>query len=236
MSDTITLGDLDDELVFEAALDGATAANGRHPPTRRYAVLNNAYKRLRSIVSHAGEDFFRVPGTATNTPARAAGEDWIELVWPTAASEIIGVDIYHGGEWKDLARGSWAQRRVFPGARSGVVGEWSVLSQPQPSSATVTAGAIVIWPHNLTGQHKIHYLPHWTPITNTSHVFVLFPDWKEWLLTAAAIPFLQRDNDKKAAFKIAMERNQAAEARLMLHARRQKRGTVVARRRDGMEL
>jgi hypothetical protein len=233
MSDTITLGDLDTELVFEAAIDGA---NARHVVARRYALINRCYKRLRSLVSHNGEDFFRVPGVATNTPARAAGEDWIELDWPTAASEIIGVDIQHGGDWRDLGRGSWAARRIFPGARAGLVGEWSVLSQPQPSTTTVTAGKIAIWPHNLTGQHKIHYLPHWVDITNTSHVFVLFPNWLEWLLTAATMVLIQRDNNKRDTFLAAKDRNDAAHAQILAHARRSKRGSVVARRRDGMEL
>jgi hypothetical protein len=233
MSDTITLGDLDTELVFEAALDGAT---GRHPVARRYAVINRVYKRLRSIVSHAGEDFFRVPGAATSTPARAAGEDWIELDWPTTASEILGVDIYHAGEWRDLSRASWAQRRVFPGARSGVVGEWTVLSQPQPSTTTVTTGKIAIWPHNLTGQHKIHVLPHWVALTDPTHVFVMFPNWLEWVLTAATMVLIQRDNNKRETFLAARDRNTDIEAKIIAHARRSKRGTVVARRRDGMEL
>lgn len=233
MSDTITLGDLDTELVFESSTDGAAA---RHVPARRYALINRQYKRLRSLVSHNGESFFRVPGTATNTPARAAGEDWIELVYPTDASEILGVDIYHTGEWRELARGSWAQRRVFPGARSGVVGEWTELSLPQSTTTTVTAGKIAIWPHNLGGQHKIHYLPHWVPITNTAHVFVLFPDWLEWLLTAATMVLIQRDNNKSDAFAAARDRNLAAEAKILAHSRRSKRGSVVARRRDGMEL
>lgn len=233
MSDTISLGDLDTELVFEAAIDGATA---RHAVARRYALINRVYKRLRSLVSHHGEDFFRVPGVATNTPARAAGEDWIELEWPTAAAEIIGIDIHHTGEWRELSPGSWAQRRVFAGARSGVVGEWTVLSQPQSSTTTVTTGKIAIWPHNLTGQHKIHYLPHWVNLTDSTHVLVMFPLWLEWVLTAATMVLIQRDNNKRDTFLAARDRNADIEAKIILQTRRSKRGSVVARRRDGMEL
>lgn len=233
MSDTITLGDLDTELVFEASIDGATA---RHVTARRYALINRTYKRLRSLVSHNGESFFRVPGTATTTPARAAGEDYIELDWPTTASEIIGVDILHTGEWRELLRGSFAQRRVFAGARAGAIGEWSELSLPQPTTTTVTTGKIAIWPHNLGGQYKIHLLPHWVPITDATHVFVMFPDWLEWVLTAATMVLIQRDNNKRDAFMAARDRNLDAERRILAHVRRSKRGNVIARRRDGMEL
>lgn len=236
MSDTITLGDFVTELIYEAGVDGKTGPNARHETARIYAVVNRVYKRLRSLVSRVGEDFFRVPGTATNTPSRAAGEDWIELVWPSDATEIIGVDILYQGEWKDLSRGSFAARRIFPGGRAGSVGEWSVLGQPQPSTTTVTAGKLIIWPHNLTGQHKIHYLPKWTPITDSTHVLVMFPDWYEYMLAGCTMVLVQRDVNKKDTFAIAKERYQLAEGAIVAHARRSKRGSVVARRRDGMEL
>jgi hypothetical protein len=233
MSDTISLGDLDTELVFEAAIDGATA---RHAQARRFALINRVYKRLRSIVSQNGEGFFRVPGAATTTPAQAAGEDWIELVYPTDASEIVGVDVYKGGQWHELQRGSWAQRRVFPGARSGVVGEWTELSLPQPTTTTVTAGKIAIWPVTLSGQHKIHYLPHWVNLTDSTHVLVMFPNWLEWVLTAATMVLIQRDNNKRDTFLAARDRNADMEAKIIAHSRRSRRGSVIARRRDGMEL
>lgn len=236
MSDTITLGDFVTELIYEAGIDGKTGPNARHDTDRIYGVVNRQYKRLRSIVSHNGEDFFRVPGPPTATPGRAAGEDWIELVWPTDATEIVGIDILHQGEWRDLTKGSFAQRRVFPGARAGGVGEWSILGMPQPSTTTVTAGQLVIWPHNLTGNHRIFYLPKWTDITNPLHVLVMFPDWFDWMLTACTMVVVQRDVNKKDTFAIAKERNQIAEARMLQHARRFKRGSVVARRRDGLEL
>jgi hypothetical protein len=237
MSDTITLGDFTTELIFEAGIDGKSGSNARHVTTRLYALVNRAYKQLRSRVSQNGEDFFRTPGTAAAIPARATGEDWIELPFPTAASEIISVDVQLSGVWYDLTKGSWAQRRVFPGAhRLESPGEWTVLSQPQPSTTTVTSGKIAIWPVTLSGNYKIDYLPHWTPLTDSSHVLVLFPDWEEWLLTKCTAVLLQRDNQKRSAFLDAMDRNMRAEAAILAHCRRQKRGAVVARRRDGMEL
>lgn len=237
MSDTITLGDLDTEVVFEAAIDGATGATGRHPATRRYALYNRVYKQLRSIVSQNGEDFFRLPGTAAAIPARASGEDWIELTWPTDADEIIDIDVQISGEWGTLTKGSWAQRRVFPGKnRPESPGEWTTLSQPQPSTTTVTAGKIVIWPYTLSGNYKIDVVPKWTAITTTTHVFMLFPDWLEYLITGSAMVLIGRDNNKAGTYATMETRNMRAEAKIIAHARRSKRGSVVARRRDGMEL
>jgi hypothetical protein len=240
MSDVITLGDLDTELVFEAAIDGKTGANARHIPARRYSLLNRVYKQLRSLVSHNGEEFFRAPGTPSAIPARAVGEDWIELPWPTHASEIIGVDVQLSGEWDELSHGSWSQRRVFPGSgRRNCPGEWTTLSMPQPdpvAPTTVTAGKIVIWPPTLGGNVKIDTLPKWAALTDPTHVFVVFPDWVEWILAGSAMVITQRDNDRHNTFLAAKDRKAEAERRILLHCRRSKRGVVMARRRDGMEL
>lgn len=243
MSDTITLADLTTALVLETAIDGQATANGRHPLTTwLYPLINRTYKELRSLVSQNGATFFRAFGTATAIPARAAGEDWIELPYPTEASEILGVDVQLSSTWYELTKSSFAQRRVWPGEtrldprRRDAQGEWEVMTMPQPTTTTVTAGTIAIWPPNLSGNYKIAHLPHWVAITNTAHVFVLFPDWLEWLLTKAAIPIYQRDNKKSAAVEAAVMRNQRAEARILAHTRRHTRGVVVARRRDGLDL
>lgn len=237
MADTITLDNLVTELIYEAGIDGKTGSNARHVTNRLYALLNRCYAQLRSLVSQNGEAFFRQTTTSVAIPARASGEDWIELTYPTDASEIIGVDVQLSGTWYDLTKGTWSQHRVWPGpSRPESPGEWMVQSMPQPSTTTVTAGKIVIWPVTLSGNYKIDYLPIWTHLTNGAHVFVLFPGWQEWLLTRAAMVILQRDNQKQNAFQFARERNLAAEASILAHSRRHLRGSVVARRRDGMEL
>lgn len=238
MSDTITLGDLATALTFEAGIDGQTGTNGRHPlATFVYPLLNRVYCQLRSLVSQNGEDFFRTPGTATALPTQQSGEDWIQLPWPAGAAEIISVDVQLASKWYELVRGSWSQRRVFPGAnRCESPGEWTVLSMPQPSTTTTTTGNIVVWPPTLSGNYKIDYLPLWTPITDATYVFVVFPDWVEWILAAAGMVICQRDNNKKDAYAIARDRRADAEERIIRHCRRSKRGVVAARRRDGYEL
>lgn len=237
MADTISLDSLVTAITYEAGIDGKTGSNARHVTSNLYALINRCYKQLRSRVSQNGEAFFRTTSTSTAIPSRASGEDWIELTYPTDASEIIGVDVQLSGTWYDLTKGSWSQHRVWTGPnRPESPGEWMVQSMPQPSTTTVTAGKIVIWPYTLAGNYKIDYLPHWVPLTNGTHVFVIFPDWEEWLITRATMVVLQRDNQKREAFLDARDRNLAAEAAILMHTRRQQRGVVVARRRDGLEL
>jgi len=237
MSDTITLDDLVTEIVYESAIDGKTGSTARHVTARLYALINRSYKQLRSRVSHNGEDFFRSPGSATAIPARASGEDWIELPYPTGASEVLSVDVQLGGTWQELTKSTWSQRRVFPGQnRPNSPGEYTILSMPQPSTTTVTAGKIAIWPPTLSGNYKIDTLPHWVPLTNGTHVLVLFPDWEEWLITKCTMVITQRDNQKRNTFLDAQERNFRAEAAILQHCRRHSRGAVVPRRRDGLEL
>jgi hypothetical protein len=97
-------------------------------------------------------------------------------------------------------------------------------------------GVIAIWPPTLTGSYTVHYIPEFVDITNTSDGFLLEPDWMEWLLCKAALPILQRDNNKKASLDLVMARLNRAEGKIVAHARRQKRGNIVGRRRDGLEL
>lgn len=241
MSDTITLEALTDAVIWEAGIDGKTGANARHTLARLYELINRQYKQLRSIVTANGEEFFRTPGTATPIPGRAAGEDYIAVEWPTEASEVISVDVQLGACWRELTQSSRRQWRVWPGAnRPESPGEWSVISMPQPTHngdvIGVTDGAIALWPPSLSGNYAIDYVPHWVPITNTSHVFVLFPHWEEWLLCSCAMVITQRDNNKRDTYSAARDRKAEAQAQIIAHCRRSKRGTVVARRRDGLEL
>lgn len=239
MADSITLDEVITQLVFETGIDGQTTASGRHPNDTWLAPLvNRCYKELRSLVSHNGEDFFRTSTASTAIPNRESGEDWIALTWPTDAAEVVGIDVQIGGCWYELTKGSWAQRRVFPGAnRPESPGEWAVKTMPQPSAATVTTAEIAIWPPTLTGNYKISYLPHWTSVVSgTGNVLVIFPDWLEWLLCKAALSIYQRDNNKKQSLEIVQMRLARAQGQIIAHARRHLRGSVVARRRDGLEL
>lgn len=243
MSDTITLDALTAALIWEAGIDGITGgSNARHQTARLYDLINRQYKQLRSIVTANGEDFFRERGTADDTPSspipgRVTGEDYIAVAWPTRASEIVSVDVQLSGTWQELTQSSRRQWRVSPGMnRPDSPGEWSVIKMPQPSTTTVSTGSIALWPYNLSGLYTIDYVPHWVPITDPTYVFILFPHWEEWLLTSCTMVITQRDNNKKNMFAAAAARKAEAQAQIIAHCRRSKRGSIVARRRDGLEL
>lgn len=241
MSDTITLDALTEALIWEAGIDGKTGSNARHQTERLYDLLNRQYKQLRSIVTQNGEEFFRTPGTATTIPARAVGEDYIAVPWPTEASEIVNVDVFVMGCWRELTQSSRRQWRVWPGQnRPDSPGEWSVVSMPQSfqtgDAFGLTDGAIALWPHTLSGSYAIDYVPHWVPTTVGGFPLVLFPHWEEWLLASSTMVITQRDNNKRNTFMAARDRKAEAQAQIIAHCRRSKRGSVVARRRDGLEL
>lgn len=242
MADTITLDDLTAAVIWEAGIDGKTGTaapgvNARHTLPRLYDLINRQYKQLRSLVTANGEEFFRVRGTSAPIPARASGEDYIPVPWPQAASEIVSVDVQLGAQWFELTQSSRRQWRVWPGSnRPDSPGEWSTISMPQPDEDDVTEGTIALWPHSLSGNYAIDYVPHWVPLTDPTHVFVLFPHWEEWLLCSCAMVITQRDNNKRDTYSAARDRKAEAQGQIIAHCRRSKRGSVVARRRDGLEL
>jgi hypothetical protein len=239
MAQTITLGDFVTALTFETGIDGQVTGSGRHPPlTWIYPLANRTYRELMSLVTQYNEDFFRTSTSPDALPDRLAGEDYIGVTYPPGASDIVGIDVLIGGSWYELTRASFAQRRIFPGAnRPESPGEWSVIFMEEPAGGSSTNdGLIAIWPATLTGTFTIHYVPTWVEITDTADSFLIQPDWLEWMLCKAALPILQRDNNKKNTVEMVMARLNRAELKIINHARRHKRGIVVARRRDGMEL
>jgi hypothetical protein len=237
MADTITLDAFTEALIWEAGVDGKAGPNARHVTARLYDLANRKYKQLRSLVTANGEEFFRTRTTPAALPSRTAGEDYISLPWPTGASEVVSIEVQLGSEWRELTPSSRRQWRVWPGPnRSDSPGEWSPVSMPQPSGATVTAGVIAVWPPTLSGSYAIDYVPHWVPITDPTHVFVLFPHWEEWLLCACTMVIVQRDNNKRNTYQDARDRLAEAQSQIIAHSRRARRGSVVARRRDGVEL
>lgn len=237
MSDTITLEALTEALVWEAGIDGKTGSNARHVTERLYELINRKYKQLRSIVSANGEDFFRSTTGTQPLPSVSPPDDYIFFLYPTEASEIVAVDVLLSGCWHELTRSSRRQWRVWPGAtRPDSPGEWSILSMPQPLEDGVSGGAIAVWPPTLSGSYRVDYVPHWVPITDPTHVFVLFPHWEEWLLAACTMVITQRDNNKRNMYEAARDRMAEAQGQIIAHCRRSKRGSIVARRRDGLEL
>lgn len=235
MADTISLSDFADALTFAASIDGETQSSGRHPlASWLYPLINRGYRSLRSKVTAFGGDEFRVEGSATTIPAAEAGEDFIELAWPAATAEVVGVDVLVNDRWSDLKAVSWANRRQ-PRAL-GVCwphpGWWAIRDMPQPATTSTAGGGIVIWPQNLSGSYKLWTIPNWVPLTDGSHVLLLYPSWEEWLLQWCTIRVAMRDNDKASLVASARIALKEAEAELLAQTRRKRRGNVQRRKAD----
>ena len=186
------------ELTYIAGIDGKTGSNARHETARLNAVLNRKYRALLSRAAGLGYPHFTTAGSATALPGRTSGEDYQEVSIPADANEVIGVDVRvsAGGTqtWRKLDPITFEQRRADGSLEPpNGVGFWSLLTSPVPSTTSVTAGKIAIWPHDLTGSYKVQYVQGWADITTDTHVFVLYEGWDDWLLNAAALVVCGRD-------------------------------------------
>lgn len=194
-----------------------------------------------SVVSAAGGTEFRKSSTATNLPALVAGEEFISIPTPDDALEIQGVDVFYGGCWCPLDAVSFAVRRDLPRAPAEG-GQWALLSAPLENAAsTPAAGAIAIFPSNLTGQYKIWYTRSWIPVdivTNPTFLWVTRPDWITWVVNDCVIQILQRDNsDKSGILNLAVMRKAEAEKKIISQSSRVRRaGPIIPRRSDGWSL
>src|SRR5688572_30251317 len=153
MAQTKTLLQLRTAVINEAAIDGQTAASGRHPAATLNEQINRYIQSLRSLVANSGGPHFQVIDAITPIPAATANEDFIEVDYPAAAEEILGVDIQAsasgGVKWRELDPADWSQRRLLNadfGAPPGGVGWWAIKSMPEArASASVTAGKIALF-------------------------------------------------------------------------------------------
>lgn len=233
----LALSDARTEVIHLAAIDGKTGSNGRHSPTRLNAILNRKYRALRTRVSQLRYPQFLVPGSITPMPARASGEDYIELPMPAGVAELAGVDVKVSNEWKRLDPTEFGQRRDAPNAPppSGV-GFWAVLQPPVPSTTTITAGKAAIWPATLAGSYRLFSVETWADITTDSHVFMIYEGWDEWLLNAAAMACATRDGNKRGNYETCRDAWLAADALVVAGAARFGPGYTEVSSYQGIQL
>lgn len=225
MSLSLALSEVRTEVIHIAGIDGKTGSDGRHSTTRLNSVINRKYRALRSRVSQLGYPQFLVPGAITAMPARASGEDFIEIAIPANTAEVCGVDVKVTTEWKRLDPTDFGQRRDAPNAvpPSGV-GFWAISEAAVPSTTTITAGKLAVWPATLAGSYRMYTVASWTPITTDTHVFLLYEAWDDWLINASAMAVAGRDKNKRENYDIAERAWLAADALVVAGAARYQRG------------
>ena len=191
-----TLTEMARAVVYEAGIKTGSGSTFRHSTDDLYAEINSAYVEQQEESIARGLSFYTVEGTLTNlsTGTRPASENYVVVDWPTGAHAIARVDVLIGGQWvpDGLERIEWENlRSVVPytaSAASRTPTHYAAQQFASVSGSTVSAGKIAIAPYSSTGQYKLATLPEWTPITNTSHIFLFQSEsafrWTVWNVVA----------------------------------------------------
>lgn len=191
----------------------------RHPDADLTLDLNLSIRSLRGLVTSRGFPYYLTSTTVALAGTQVSGEQYSSIAWPATAVQVHGVDVETStgtGDWRPLRPITWGQRRDRPGrypTTSGCPEEFAVLSLPQGSGASVTAGSIALFPAGSSGNAKVWFLPEFVDLTAT-HVFLALPDWHEWIVQDVVERLAQRDDDQHETARIAAERRAAAEQRI----------------------
>lgn len=240
MASTKTRLQLLNAVIRGAGIAGQTGAGGRHPATDLNDLVNRYIEGLRSLVRTEGGEQFQTLDAITPLPAATAGEDFIEIDWPTTAEEVVGVDVFSSSgatNWEGLDGADWSQRRSLNfnvNCPSGGRGWWAVKAMPEArASASVTAGKLALFPKELAGSYRVTYVEQWTPMTSDTHVWVYHADWDTWVINAAVMEITALDGNKKQNFATAERQFLRAEARIKAAAGRAGPGVIVPTRSGG---
>lgn len=235
MAYTLDLDTARTKLIYLAAIDGKTGANGRHSPTNLGRVLNWTYRELLSRAGTLGLPHGLTSSTGT-LGSVAAGEEYISLDVPNGAAEVVGVDVL-APDWNKLDPIEWGQRRDiappfgqvrdfrFGGLQPAHgLGFWAIREGASVSGSTLTAAKLAIFPQSLAGKsYELFQVKQWTEITTGTDVFLLHEGWESWLLNKAAMYVTQRDTNKRTNYDTAKDAWSVADALLDDQARRMNR-------------
>lgn len=228
---SLRLDDARSQVIFLAAIDGKTGANGRFSTTNLNLLLNRKYRALRAAAADAGSPQFTQSTSPASIPSPTGGEDFSLISMPALTQEVMGVDVKtsNSSKWGKLDGIEFGQRRsVGSMCAPHGVGWWSVVSAPSAVAASsITAGGIALWandfPCPLSGQYVLVTADAWTNITTDAHVFVMYDGWEDWLLNACVMACCQRDKNKSDIYLSALEAWKIADAQVSRTANRLQR-------------
>jgi hypothetical protein len=176
----------------------------RHETTDATSYVNDSYRALQTFLVTRGFDYYLVETSLAALPTSRAdtNEQYSLIDWPSGAVSIKRIDVYSDGEWTELDRRDWTTLRSeyrsgqASGHRRPLV--YAPKSHGTVTTTTFTAGKIALAPFSSNGTYKISYLPEWTDITNTAHLY-LFPDELccQWLIWDFVAKISIRDRDKQ---------------------------------------
>jgi hypothetical protein len=192
----------------------------RHTAADMLSRVNVSIRSLRGFLTANGLPYFMTStSAATLASTQVSGETYSSVPFPPTATQILGVDVESSagvGDWKALRPITWAQRRNTRGLAgyTSVPEEFAIISLPFGTGASVTAGAIALFPAASTGQYKIWFLPDFIDLTDND-VFLGLPDWHEWVVQDVVEILSERDDDAQNTYAIANRRKLECEARIL---------------------
>jgi hypothetical protein len=217
----------------------------RHPRARLLRYISVSLAAVRAELTAAGFQGlldWTDPATLPTEPP-TAGENFLEVAWPTAAVSIHGVDVNTSGttgKWYPLDSMVMAERRSFYGD-AALPRAWVLRSVPKEQSAggttlATTSGKISIYPASSLGlYYRILYLPAFPGITSETHVVQGFDgDWIQWALWNAAIMVLFKDDEMDPSQdQKAVREREMVKARVITNINRTNRASPIQPTRAG---
>jgi hypothetical protein len=186
----------------------------RHPDADIFKLVNRAIRDLRGLVTTSGLPYF-ITSTAATTLAstRISDEDYSEVPFPVAATQIHGVEVQLGsagqGGWYPLAPIPWQQRRnigllpLSANVTGGAVRHFAIRTLPN----NATPGAIALFPYADSGMYKIWYLPDFTDLAAGSDTFSGLPSMVGWVIHSCCFWLAQEDDERIGMASAESERN-----------------------------
>lgn len=188
--------------------------------------------------------------TALPTAPPTVGENFLEVVWPAGAIEILGFDVNLGtgasSRWYPLRRMSIGERRDYFGAQGRPEG-FLIRSIPKELVATPTVldpGAIQVYPNSTLGlEYRIQFLAEYPELSappGTALIQGFDGDWLEWALWDAAVKVAYKDDEDDGPgslyVKATTERDRVKQRMITNINRVNRAGPIVPRRSGGVSV
>jgi hypothetical protein len=219
----------------------------RHTDARLCRYLTQSLRAVRAELTGASFSGLLDWTTPVALPVAppVVGENFLEVVWPSTAIEILGFDVNLGSgassRWYSLRRMGIVERRDYNGAQ-GRPDAFLIRSIPKedtPADADLSTGAIQVYPASTLGlEYRIQYLPEYPELTaspGTQVVQGFDGDWLEWALWDAAVKVAYKDDEDDPGggalyVKATSERDRVKERMLRNINRVNRVGPIVPRR------
>jgi hypothetical protein len=218
---TATLLQMRSDVELLGDLHGLVGVGQRHEPAEITRLLNVSRQSLVSIVTACGSPFFlesTAPASLPTTPA-VAGEEYVEVAWPTGADEVHAVHVRGAGlssGWLQIESVDWSSRRSAAHRRCELA--WALRRLPTANPADLDAelaGVIQIMPIPTGGQYVVDYIPARPFAVADGDLFVGLPDWLRWIVLDTVVQILGvRDGDDSGQTPFALAERDKVEQRI----------------------